>query len=103
MYFHHHYGSPYDWVVDEKYNTKQQWRLTYEPNFIVAEANNQLINEWYETLISFIANPYTITAEKLVECGVSQFKSTSVSNQYYVVMDSIKCVIGRRQNLIEKS
>jgi hypothetical protein len=29
-------ASPFDWKIDERYNTKSMWHLAYESNFIAA-------------------------------------------------------------------
>jgi hypothetical protein len=43
MFFNPQYGSPYYWKLNTKFNTKQQWHLAYESNFIAAEKENELI------------------------------------------------------------
>jgi len=70
--------------------------LAYESSFIAAEPNSELIVEWFDELVSYIVNPYSETKKRLAECGVSKHKWTWDTNQYLVVMDSVKCVIGRR-------
>ena len=37
------YGCPLEWKYDAEIETKSQWHLSYENNFIVASKNAQLI------------------------------------------------------------
>jgi hypothetical protein len=36
-------GSPVNWEIDEKYNTKNIWHLAYESNFIAADKGTELV------------------------------------------------------------
>ncbi len=43
MFFHPHYGSPFNWTVNPQVNSKTAWLLGYENNFIAAEQRNELV------------------------------------------------------------
>lgn len=47
MHFHPNWGGVFDWKVSGTYNTKVQWQLPYENNFIAAEQGNELIKNWF--------------------------------------------------------
>jgi mannosyltransferase OCH1-like enzyme len=47
MMWHPHYGSPLEWTIDQRHNTKAQWHLAYENNFIAAEKGSALVEEWF--------------------------------------------------------
>lgn len=56
--WHPHYGSPLDWNINQKHNTKVQWHLSYENNFIAAEKGSELIKDWFQLLLSLYVQPY---------------------------------------------
>jgi len=58
MLFHPHYGSPFEWEINEKINTKIQWHLAYENNLIIAEKGSDLVKEWFELYLQFLLMPY---------------------------------------------
>jgi hypothetical protein len=47
MHFHPVWGGVFDWKVNSTINTKVQWQLPYENNFIAAEQGNEFISEWF--------------------------------------------------------
>lgn len=47
MQYHPWFGGVFDFKFNKKYNTKVQWRLPYENNFIATEKDNEFIKEWF--------------------------------------------------------
>jgi hypothetical protein len=43
MHYHPSWGGVFDWKVNSTINTKVQWQLPYENNFIAAEKGSTLI------------------------------------------------------------
>ncbi len=43
MFYNAYYAHPLDWHLDRKYNTKSQWLLSYENNFIASVKKSELI------------------------------------------------------------
>jgi len=40
LQFHPFEGGMFNWTIDTKANTKVNWHLSYENNFIIAEKNS---------------------------------------------------------------
>ena len=57
LFFHPHYGSPFDFHYDDKINSKVAWHLGYENNFIAAEAGNEFVQAWLDDLLEMIVTP----------------------------------------------
>jgi hypothetical protein len=96
-------ASPFDWKVDDKHNTKALGKLGYESNFIASEKGSELISEWFEMFTRLYIKPYSeIDHIFNTECPISDHKWTSYGDHYLIVMDSIKCVIARRQKKLEE-
>jgi hypothetical protein len=96
-------ASPFDWKVDEKYNTKSLLKVGYENNFMACEKGSELISEWFETFTRLYIKPYSdINQIFNTECPISDHKWTNHGDHYLIAMDSIKCVIARRQKKLEE-
>ena len=49
MFFNPQYiTNIFETKIDKKINTKSEWRLAYENNFIAAEPNSQLLSDWLD-------------------------------------------------------
>lgn len=59
MLWHPHYASPHTWEINKKSETKTQWLLAYENNFIAAERENELIKDWFALLVELYGKPYS--------------------------------------------
>jgi hypothetical protein len=59
MFWHPHYGAPFEWKIDEKYKIKSQWHLAYENNFIAAEKGSELIKDWFQLLLELYEKPFS--------------------------------------------
>jgi hypothetical protein len=58
MFFHPHYGSPFNWTYSSLINSKIAWHLGYENNFIAAVKRSELIIDWFESLLNATQTPY---------------------------------------------
>ncbi len=98
MFFHPHYGQPFRWTFDEGANTKRMELTAYENNFIIAEPNQALLGEWIEEYARFITSPYEETKRLMEQYHVKGDSWTNDNDVYLASMDSLKNVIGRKQN-----
>jgi len=47
MQFHPIEGGLFDWKINEKYNTKVQWHLAFESNFLAADKDSEFVKDWF--------------------------------------------------------
>lgn len=100
MLFHPHFGQPFQWEYDLAANTKNMWLSAYENNLIIAEPNQQFLWDWLEEYGRFIGSPYEVTDKLMEQYHVRNARWTSQENVYLAAMDSVKNIIGRKQNEI---
>ncbi len=53
------WGNPINWHMDRRYNTKSQWHLSWENNFIAAEKNTEFIKEWFDVYTEWMVTSYS--------------------------------------------
>jgi len=58
LQFHPFVGGMFNWTIDTKANTKVNWHLAYENNFIIAEPNSEFMKDWYDMQHLFIKSDY---------------------------------------------
>ena len=92
MHYHPQWGGVFEWKVDPKYNTKAQWNLPYENNFIAAEKGAPLIVDWFNNLLENYRQPYEQTLEWLREQGLVD----NWLSPYLMPMDTLMATIGQK-------
>ena len=95
-------GSPGKWEVDRDANTKYYWHMGYESSFIAAEPNSELLREW----LSMFMYLHTLSFEDIQKffktCDLGSHAWTSNGNLYLLIMDTIKCVLGRKEKQLQQ-
>lgn len=87
-------GSPVEWKIDQQANTKSQWQLSYQDNFIAAVKDNEFVNSWFKMYLKLAALSYDDIEKQLKECKVYDFKLTTKSYFEGLGVDAAKCVLG---------
>jgi hypothetical protein len=65
LFFHPHYGQPFDWKYDKRANTKRQELTAYENNLIIAEPGHELLSEWIDEYALTITSDYKDTQARM--------------------------------------
>ncbi len=76
MYFHPHYGQPFDWTFDAEANTKNIWHCALDSNFIAAEPESQLLKDWVRTFTKFLTRPYNENLGEMIRLNVQNERWT---------------------------
>jgi hypothetical protein len=97
MFFHPHYGSPFNWTYNSLINSKIAWHLGYENNFIAAVKGSELILDWFESLLNATQTPYEYIEQEFIRCDMFVERWTAYNDIYLLSMDILKYVIGRKQ------
>lgn len=97
MFFHPHFGQPFEFTYDEQANTKMMWLSALENNMIVAEPNQQFFNDWFDEYELFITIPYDLTEGKMKNYEVYNDRWTNKKDTYLAAMDSLKNTLGKKQ------
>lgn len=103
--FHPTEGMPGTWKltnISKDHSVKTQWYQGIESSFLAGEPKSQLLKQWRDLLLSAINNPYEENFKILQDCGVDEFSWIEKKSQYLLVMDTAKCVLGRRQKMLDK-
>ena len=75
---------------------------SYENNLIIAEPNHELLGEWIDEYALTITSDYKETRARMEKYKVAVHSWTKQNNLYLTSMDSLKNVIGRRQNELDE-
>ena len=70
IFWNAHYSHPADWHIDSKWNTKAQWQLSYENNFIAGVKGNEFMKEWFEVFSEWMITKYDKISDKMKEVGM---------------------------------
>jgi hypothetical protein len=104
MFFNAQYGGRlFEAEVDSEHNTRRQWHLGYENNFIAAEAGNELIKEWYQEFVLYHTLEHSQIRLRYEECGLGNQAWETGKWGYLYEMDAVKCVLGRRNQQLLKA
>ncbi len=72
--------------------------MAYESSFIAADKESELVTEWFELLMRLYVTPYNdILKIYREECNITSHQWLGQTYHYLMVMDSVKCVLGRKQ------
>jgi hypothetical protein len=74
----------------------------YENNLIIAEPNHELLAEWIDEYALTITSDYKDTRARMEKHKVAGNSWTNQNDLYLTSMDSLKNVIGRRQNELDE-
>ena len=71
MFYHPHFGQPFEWTYDQDYNTKNMWHIALDSNFIAAEPQAQLLKDWIRIFTQFIRQSYQESYSKMVSLNIA--------------------------------
>lgn len=74
----------------------------YENNLIIAEPNHELLSEWIDEYALTITSDYKDTKLRMEKYHVKEHSWTNDDELYLTSMDSLKNVVGRRQNELDE-
>lgn len=106
MFFNPQYiTNIFETKIDKKFNTKSEWRLAYENNFIAAEPNSQLLSDWLDEFSFYHQLQHSQIKQRFKWCGLVGDSWSSDRWSYLYEMDAIRCVISKKnkQLLAEKN
>lgn len=97
MYFHPHYGQPFEWSYDSTANTKNMWHVALDSNFIAAEPEAQLLKDWVRILTKFLTRPYAESLSEMSRLRVDTERWTVKENSFFASLDAVKMVMVNKQ------
>lgn len=103
MQFHPIEGGLFDWQWHPSEDTRTQWHLAVESNFIAAEPRSEFVREWFDMMVHFALSTFNETVAKMAECGCEKFVWCTEEDRYLTVMDALKAVLGCRQKDIDEN